>query len=175
MSSSTEQKPGAEACGYTDFLDVMRGLPLFARMPLEVCKVLAYLSVAETFQPGDYLLRQGDHVEAFFYLVCGQAEVTRDTGGQEVAVKAFGPGDCLGGLGLIMGGKSLFSVRAVQETTAMTLGREKFLKTVQRFPQVEPALLQSLAEHVQAWEERFLALHPEDFARMGKDFGLTLF
>jgi len=76
---------------------------------------------------------------------------------------------------LVLGGRSLFTVRAVEETTAMTLTREKFLKTVQRFPQVEPAMLQSLAEHVLAWEERLLARHPEEFAAMGEDFGLTLF
>lgn len=175
MSSSTEQKPGADSCGYTDFLDIMRALPLFARLPLEVCKVLAYLSVAETFQPGDCLQRQGDHAETFFYLVCGRAEAVRENGDAVVPVKTFGPGDCLGGLGLILGGKSLFTVRALEETVAMTLGREKFLKTVQRFPQVEPALLQSLADHVLAWEERFLANHPEEFALLGKDFGLTLF
>lgn len=175
MSLSTEQKPADNACGYSDLLDILRGLPLFSRVPLEVCKVLAYLSVAETFQPGDPLVRQGDRSEAFFYLTCGKAEVVRQTEAGPVVLKALGAGDCLGGLALILGGKSLFSVRAVEETQAMTLSREKFLKTVQRFPQVEPALLQSLAEHVLAWEERFLSRHPEEFAAMGQDFGLTLF
>jgi hypothetical protein len=66
-------------------------------------------------------------------------------------------------------------VRAVELTVAMTLTREKFLKTVQRFPQVEPALLQSLAEYLLAWEDRFVNRHPSEFAAMGQDFGLTLF
>jgi len=175
MSSSMEPNHAPSACGYDDFLDIMRGLPLFARVPLDVCKVLAYLSTSETFQPGDHLVRQGDHAEAFYYVTCGKAAVVRDCNGAEVIVKELGPGDSLGGLALILGGKSLYGVRAVEETTALTLTREKFLKTVQRFPQVEPALLQSLAEHVLAWEDRFLSRHPEEFAAMGKDFGLTLF
>jgi len=175
MSSSTEQKPADNACGYSDFLDIMRALPLFARVPLDVCKVLAYLSTQETFQPGDTLVRQGEHAEAFFYLTCGKAAVSRQEGTAELVLKTMGEGDSLGGLALILGARSLYTVRALEECTAMTLSREKFLKTVQRFPQVEPALLQSLAEHVLAWEERFLTRHPQEFASLGQEFGLTLF
>lgn len=175
MSSSTERKAGTDACEYSDFLEIMRGLPVFAGVPLDVCKVLAYLSQAETFGPGDYLVREGEHAEAFHYLTCGLVRVTRRVEGGEVALKEMGAGASLGGLALILGGKSLYSVQAVEETSAMTLTREKFLKTVQRFPQVEPALLKSLAEHVWAWEGRFLARHPSEFAALGQDFGLTLF
>ena len=175
MNSSTEQKPVGNACAYSDFLDIMRGLPLFARVPLDVCKVLAYLSTAETFQPGDYLVRQGEHAEAFYYLTCGRAEVSRLANGSEVTIKELGAGGSLGGLALILGARSLYSVRVVEQTKAMTLTREKFLKTVQRFPQVEPAMLQSLAEYLLAWEDRFLSRHPEEFAAMGQDFGLSLF
>lgn len=175
MSSSTDRKSADNTCGYRDFLDILRGLPLFSRVPLEVCKVLAYLCRDETFQPGDFLVRQGEHAESFHYLTCGRAEVSRQIDGATVKLKEFGVGDSLGGLALILGGRSLYSVRAVEQTGAMTLTREKFLKTVQRFPQVEPALLQSLAEHLLAWEDRFVSRHPSEFTAMGRDFGLTLF
>lgn len=175
MSSSTEQNQAPNACGYDSFLDIIRGLPIYSRVPLDVSKVLAYLCTSETFVPGDCLVRQGEHAEAFHYLTCGRVEVSRQDNGSDVVIKTLGQGDTLGGLALVLGGRSLFTVRAVEETTTMTLTREKFLKTVQRFPQVEPAMLQSLAEHVLAWEERFLARHPEEFAAMGQDFGITLF
>ncbi|MBI4805839.1 MAG: cyclic nucleotide-binding domain-containing protein [Desulfovibrio sp.] len=175
MSSSTDQKSADSACGYSDFLDIMRGLPLFSRVPLDVCKVLAYLCRAETFLPGDYLVRQGEHAESFYYLTCGRAEVSRQVDGAAVRVKDLGKGDSFGGLALILGGRSLYSVRAVEQTAVMMLSREKYLKTVQRFQQVEPALLQSLAEHLLAWEERFVTRHPSEFAALGQDFGLTLF
>jgi CRP-like cAMP-binding protein len=175
MSSSTEHGAAAKDCEYSEFLEIMRGLPLFARVPLEVSKVLAYLSQAETFQPGDFLVREGEHAEAFFYLTRGRLQVTRQANGSAVSVKELGPGASFGGLALILGAKSLYSVSAMEEAEVMILAREKFLKTVQRFPQVEPALLRSLAEHVLAWEERFLNRHPEEFASLGRDFGLSLF
>jgi len=175
MSSSTDPGQPPEACGYSDFLDIMRGLPLFAKVPLEVCKVLAYLSRAEEFHAGDFLVREGEHAETFYYLSCGGVVVSRIVDGRSVVLRRFGAGDCLGGLALILGGRSLFTLQAEADTAAMTLGREQFLKTVQRFPQVEPAMLQSLAEHVLAWEERFLTRHPEQFTQLGQDFGLTLY
>lgn len=175
MNSSTEPKPEPNACSYNEQLDILRGLSLFAGVPLEVSKVLAYLSFTETFAQGDTLVRQGEHSEFFRYITCGTVQVTRLAGDQAVLVKQMRPGDSFGGLSLILDAKSLFTVQALEETVTLTLHREKFLKTVQRFPQIQPALLEALASHVLSWEERFLARHPEEFASMGQDFGLTLF
>jgi len=175
MSSSMEREAGTEDCCYNGFLEIMRGLPLFAGVPLEVSKVLAYLCQAGTFLPGEALVREGEHAEDFFHLTRGRVQVTRLAGGSSVPVRELAPGASFGGLSLVLGRKSLFSVSALEETSAMILTRGKFLKAVQRFPQVEPALLRSLAEHVLAWEERFLTRHPEEFASLGQDFGLTLF
>ena len=175
MNSSTDPNPAGSACSYSDFLDIMRGLPLFARAPLDVCKVLAYLCQAESYNPGEWLIRQGEHAESFYYLVCGRVEAVRDSGGGAVTVKTLAGGESFGGLALILGGVSLYGVRALELTTVMTLTREKYLKTVRRFPQIEPAVLQALAQHMLTWEQRFLELRPEAFAAMGEDFGLTLF
>ncbi|GFK93790.1 putative NTE family protein [Fundidesulfovibrio magnetotacticus] len=175
MSSSTETKPDTSSCAYADYLEVLRELPLFGGVPLDVCKVLAYLSVAETHQPGDYLIRQGETADAFHYLSCGRVEVMRQTGGEAVVLKTLEQGDSLGGLALILGGRANFSVRAVEETVSMALTRDKFLKTVKRFPELEPALLQALAAHVLDWEERFMTRRPDAVQAMGGDLGLTLF
>lgn len=175
MNSSTEPTPEPNACSYNDQLDILRGLALFAGVPLEVVKVLAYLSLTETFAVGDDLLRQGEHNEFFRYVTCGAVRVTRQTGGQEVLVREMGPGGSFGGLALILDAKSLFTAQAMEETTTLTLHREKFLKTVQRFPQILPAVLEALAGHVLSWEDHFLARHPEAFSEFGQDFGLTLF
>lgn len=175
MNSSMDPNPAGSACSYSDFLDIMRGLPLFARAPLDVCKVLAYLCQAESFNQGDWLIRQGEHTECFYYLVCGRVEAVRESGGRTVTVRTLAPGESFGGLALILGGVSLYGVRALEPTQAMTLTREKYLKTVLRFPQLEPAMLQALAGHVLAWEQGFLDRRPDEFAAMGGDFGLTLF
>jgi CRP-like cAMP-binding protein len=153
----------------------LRVLPLFSGVPLEACKVLAYLCLSETFQPGDFLIRQDEHCDCFRHVTCGRLLVTRRQGEEVVTVKELAEGDSFGGLGLIIGGKSLFDVQALESTTVMTLSREKYQKTAQRFPQIEPALLSALAQHVLAWEERFLNRHPEQFTQLSQDFGLSLY
>jgi CRP-like cAMP-binding protein len=170
-----EPNQAGSACSYSDFLDIMRGLPLFAGAPLDVCKVLAYLCQPESFNPGDWLVKQGEHAESFHYLVCGRVEAVRETGGGTVTVKTMAAGESFGGLSLILGGVSLYGARALEQAEVMTLSREKYLKTVRRFPQLEPAVLQALAGHVLAWEQRFLERRPAEFADMGGEFGLTLF
>lgn len=164
-----------DTCGYTDFLDILRGLPLFAKVPLDVCKVLAYLGRPDHYQPGDVLVCEGEHADCFHYVTCGALSVSRQGEDGPHTLRRLGPGDSLGGLALILGGKSLFTITVEAPTTLMSLTREQYLKTVQRFPQVEPAMLHSLAEHVLAWEERLLTRHPAQLAAFGQDFGLTLY
>jgi CRP/FNR family transcriptional regulator, cyclic AMP receptor protein len=176
MNSSTGPSPKPEAsCAYSSNLDTLRELPLFSGVPLEACKVLAYLCQGETYQPGDYLIRQDEHADSFRHVLCGRLSVSRGQNGGDILVKELAPGDSFGGLGLVLGGKSLFDVKALEETTTMTLTRDKYLKTAQRFPQIEPALLAALAGHVLAWEERFLLRHPEQFAQLSGDFGISLY
>lgn len=175
MNSSTDQKPTTKDCDYNQFLDIVRGLPLLAGAPLEVCKVLAYLSVGEAYKTGDMVVQQGEHADAFRYVTCGRLRAFRRTEDREVDVRTLGVGDSLGGLALIVGGKSLFCIQAVEESMVMALSREKFLKAAQRFPQLYPSILEALAGHVLTWEERFVVNHPQEFAALGGEFGVSLF
>lgn len=177
MNSSTEQREGlnGKACGFNDYLEILRELPVFNGVPLDVVKVLAYLSSVETFSAGESLCEQGDPLDRCFYVLCGEVTVSRQAGGCETAMLRRGQDYFFGGLGLLANAKALYSVRAEGGAKCLTLTKEKFLKTAERFPDILPKILGNVVEHVFRWEEAFLTAHAEECAGRGGEMGLSLF
>jgi CRP-like cAMP-binding protein len=175
MSLSTDQREGRKACGFNDYLDILRELPIFNGVPLDVVKVLAYLSGPESFSAGDALCEQGEPMDRCFYLRCGEVEVVRRHTEGETTMSRRGAGYFFGGLGLLASAKAVYSVRAVGDVECLTLTKEKFHKTAERFPDMLPKILGNVVEHVFHWEETFLTAHAEECSCRGGEMGLSLF
>jgi len=175
MNSSTEQREGPEPCGFSQALDILRDLPIFSGLSLDVIKVLAYLAVKEIFAPGEVLCEQGEPMDHGFVVLRGEVEVVRRNGDTEAVLFTRGPGTFLGGLGLISPAKSLFTVRASADTCCLLLTKEKFGKTAERFPEMLPKILANVVHHVFAWEEAFLRAQAGACADRGREMGLSLF
>ncbi len=174
MSLSTDQPQGPRACGFKDYLEILRELPVFNGVPLDVVKVLAYLAGRENFTSGEALCEQGEALDRCFYVICGEVEVVRQAAACETVFVRRGEGYFFGGLGLLAAAKALYTVRAVTPVDCLVLGKEKFLKTAERFPDILPKILGNVVEHVFRWEEAFLNTHTEDCAKTG-EMGLSLF
>jgi CRP-like cAMP-binding protein len=174
MSSSTEHREEPKGCGFNDCLEILREQPIFTGVPLDVIKVLAYLSGRENFVAGDALCEQGEPLERCYFLLCGEVEMTRHTAACQVSFAKRGQGYFFGGLGLLASVKALYTVRAVTDAQCLMLSREKFLKTAERFPDILPKILGNVVGHVFAWEEGFLNAHAEECAKNG-EMGLSLF
>jgi len=105
-----------------------------AASPWKASRSWPYLAVAESFSAGEVLLGQGEKMDAAYFLLDGEVAVSRRWGDTEKHLYSREQGAFLGGLGLLAPAKSLFSVRAVTDVCCLVLGREKFLKTAERFP-----------------------------------------
>ena len=179
MSLSTEQQEGRsagpKACGFNDYLEILRELPLFNGVPLDVVKVLAYLATVETFAPGDSLCEQGEAMDRCWYVLCGEVDVVRAASGCETPMLRRGQAYFFGGLGLLAAAKAVYTVRAATPVECLTLTKEKFLKTAERFPNILPKILNNVVEHIFRWEEAFLSAHAEECASRGGEMGLSLF
>lgn len=174
MSLSTDQPQGLKGCGFNDCLDILRELPVLNGVPLDVVKVLAYLSGRESFVAGEVLCDQGEPLDRCFYILCGEVEMARQEGDCAVTLPRRGLGSFFGGLGLVGNAKALFAVTAVSDVECLVLTKEKFLKTAERFPDVWPKILGNVVEHIFRWEETFLAAHAQECATSG-EMGLSLF
>ena len=175
MSSSTEPAAGRKPCCFNDYLEILRELPVFNGVPLDVIKVLAYLSGMESYTPGEALCQQGEPLESCLYVVSGEVEIVRQHETCAAVLSTQAAGYVFGGLGLLAPVKALYTVRAVGDVDCLVLGREKFLKTSERFPDIMPRILANVVGHVFRWEEGFLKAHAEECACRGGEMGLSLF
>ena len=174
MSSFEESNEVCTTCEFHENLHLLREIPFFSGISLETLKVFAYLAVRETFAPGEVILRQGEDDGQALYLVSGQARLLRITESGERIVRDYGEGDFLGGLALMGQMHRLFSLVALTKVNCLILHREKFSRVAEKFPDVYPKLIESIATRVRAWEAEFVSRHDHDCPQCFESIGVSL-
>jgi hypothetical protein len=112
----TMPQPGQE-------VDLLRGLPMFAPLPLAVIELLSTELRPHQFAPGIAVMREGDPGEEFHVIASGSASVTvRGTPRPPV-----GPGDCFGEIALLRDVPRTATIIAAEELHTLALRREEFL------------------------------------------------
>jgi hypothetical protein len=112
----TMPQPGKE-------VDLLRGLPMFAPLPLAVIELLSTELRPHRFASATVVMREGDPGEEFHIIASGSASVTvRGTPRQPL-----GPGDCFGEIALLREVPRTATITAIEELHTLALGREEFL------------------------------------------------
>ncbi len=158
---------------YRANLETLMQLPLFAGLPLEPLKVLAYLCRRETFKPGEILFHEHEVDANAYYILEGTAGLLSErNGGSEYT--EFGEREFIGGMSLFCDIKRLFTLRAKTRVVCLTLSRDKFQKIVERFPEITDKMVKAIILGVHAWEERFLREHARACDGCRKWVGVSL-
>ena len=112
----TMPQPGKE-------VDLLRGLPMFAPLPLAVIELLSTELRPDRFAPGTVVMREGDPGEEFHMIASGSASVTV----RGMPRPPLGPGDCFGEIALLRDVPRTATITAIEELHTLALGREEFL------------------------------------------------
>jgi len=115
----TMPQPGKE-------VDLLRGLPMFAPLPLAVTELLTTELRPQQFASGSVVMREGDPGEEFHVIASGSASVTvRGT-----PRPSLGPGDCFGEIALLHDIPRTATIVAAEPLHTLALRREQFLAAV---------------------------------------------
>ncbi|XP_067326618.1 cGMP-dependent protein kinase 1-like [Anolis sagrei] len=79
-----------------------------------------------TFAPGELIIQEGDEARTFYYILCGQVDVTMNVEGQEKHIRILKGGDHFGELSLIRNIRRTASCRALEEVTCIAVSKEDF-------------------------------------------------
>jgi CRP-like cAMP-binding protein len=126
-------------------LDLLRRIPLFARLGTREIERLGQLTDEIDLPAGRSLMRQGEAGAELFVIVAGSATVERDGG---VVAERCGPGEILGEIALVDGGPRTASVTLDEPSRLLVLSRNAFRSVMDEFPTVREAVLETLAERV---------------------------
>ncbi|MEI6259153.1 MAG: cyclic nucleotide-binding domain-containing protein [Deltaproteobacteria bacterium] len=174
MSWSAEKNETCPTCEFQKNLNILREIYFFSALPIDTLKVFAYLCTRENFKPGDYLFTQDDDDGQAFYLVSGEAALIRSENGNEVIIRNYTEGDFSGALTLLGNTRRLFSMKASTPVTCLILSREKFVHTMNQYPQLMSNIFHAVVEKIHHWEELFLTKRSEGCEACRQKIGVSL-
>ncbi|MEA2291498.1 MAG: hypothetical protein QOF17_518 [Solirubrobacteraceae bacterium] len=105
---------------------LVRGLPLFAPLPVATLENLALRLTERTCAAGERIVTQGDSADAFFVIADGEVEVRVDG----TFRRREGPGEFFGEIALLRDAPRTATVTALGPVNALVIGRDQFLAMV---------------------------------------------
>jgi CRP-like cAMP-binding protein len=174
MSWSAEKSESCPTCEFQQNLNVLREIYFFSALPLDTLKVFAYLCTRENFKLGDFLFTQDDDDGQAFYLISGDAVLTRTENGAEAIIRNYTEGDFFGALTLLGNSPRLFSLKASSPVTCLIISRDKFVHVMNQYPQLMSNIFHAVAHNIHHWEELFLSDRSEGCKACAQRIGVSL-
>jgi CRP/FNR family transcriptional regulator, cyclic AMP receptor protein len=130
-------------------VDLLRRVPLFAKLEPSKLKLLAFTSERLTFQAGQALIRQGDMGDAAYVIMDGQADVQVDTPQGPLTVAHLKRNDFVGEMAILCDVPRTATVIATEQLVTLRIAKELFFRLVTEFPQMAVEIMRVLAQRVE--------------------------
>ncbi len=121
-------------------VDLLRRIPLFAKIEPAKLKLLAFASERLQFENGQDLFRQGDMADAAYVIIDGTADVLADTPAGEIPIASLKRNDIVGEIGILCDVPRTATVRSRGPVELYSLGRGDFQELLGRFEEVRAAM-----------------------------------
>jgi CRP/FNR family cyclic AMP-dependent transcriptional regulator len=129
-----------------DNLELLRQVPLFARLAPAELRVLDASLSSRSFARGAMIFHQGSEGDVLYMIVRGQVRIfTNSLLGQELSMKVFRSGEFFGELALLDGHPRSASAQAMVATETLTLHRDAFRRAISAAPEIAVSVLEELS------------------------------
>ncbi|MGH6903346.1 MAG: cyclic nucleotide-binding domain-containing protein [Geminicoccaceae bacterium] len=129
----------------TKDVEVLRHIPLFAKVEPARLKLLAFTSERLQYLPGDELFRQGDYGDSAYIILEGAADVLVDTPKGAIKVASLGKNDIIGEIAILCDVPRTATVVAHGDLETLRVSKDGFFHLVTQFPQVGIEVMSALA------------------------------
>jgi len=130
-------------------VDLLRKIPLFAKIDRSKLKLLAFTSERLTFDAGQELFHQGDVGDTAYIIIDGEADVLVDTPTGELAVAKLKQNDLVGEIAILINIPRTATVRADSELTTLAISKDQFFNMIREFPDMAIEIMRELAERLE--------------------------
>ncbi|MBL8838728.1 MAG: cyclic nucleotide-binding domain-containing protein [Alphaproteobacteria bacterium] len=130
-------------------VDILRNIPLFAKLEPAKLKLLAFTSERLTFAPGQPLFNQGDAGDAAYVIIDGEADVLVDTAAGKTRVATLGRNAIVGEIAILCDVPRTATVLANSPLTVLRIAKDTFFRLVTEFPQMAVEIMRELALRVE--------------------------
>jgi CRP-like cAMP-binding protein len=130
-------------------VDLLRKIPLFAKIDPSKLKLLAFTSERLTFGAGQELFHQGDVGDTAYIIINGEADVLVDTPTGELAVAKLTQNDLVGEIAILINVPRTATVRAASELTTLAISKDQFFRMIGEFPDMAVEIMRELAQRLE--------------------------
>lgn len=130
-------------------VELLRNIPMFAKMEPSKLKLLAFTSERLTYEPGQVLFNQGDMGDAAYIIVEGEAVVVVDTPKGQLTLATLTRNDFVGEIAILCDVPRTATVQAKSQLVTLVISKELFFRLVSEFPQMAVEIMRELAHRVE--------------------------
>lgn len=129
-------------------VEVLRSIPIFAKIEPAKLKLLAFTSERLEFMDGDELCHQGDFGDAAYIILDGQADVLVDTPNGALKVAEVGRNDIIGEIAILCDVPRTATVTANTDLATLKISKDNFFQLLGQFPQIGIEVMHELASRL---------------------------
>lgn len=130
-------------------VEILRRIPLFARMETARLKLLAFTSQRLSFEAGQALFHQGEPGDSAYILIEGEADVSIDSPGGPIVVATLGRHAIVGEIAILCDVPRTATVNARTPLLTLRIDKETFFRLVNEFPQMAVEIMRELAHRLE--------------------------
>jgi CRP/FNR family cyclic AMP-dependent transcriptional regulator len=145
IAPGEENQAGGPPMSLNKDVEVLRNIPLFAKIDPAKLKLLAFTSERLQYLSGDELFHQGDDGDAAYVILEGEADILVDTPKGSMKVARLGKNDIIGEIAILCDVPRTATVVAHGDLETLRVSKDGFFHLVTQFPQVGMEVMSALA------------------------------
>jgi CRP-like cAMP-binding protein len=135
--------------GINDDVELLRRIPMFAKVEPAKLKLLAFTSERVTYDAGQELVRQGDMADAAYVILDGSTQVIVDSPRGPLVVAELKQNDLIGEIAILCDMPRTATVKAVTRVTTLKITKDLFFQMVIDFPAMGVEVMRELAHRLE--------------------------
>lgn len=138
--------------------DLLRKIPIFAKMETSKLKLLAFASEIVSFQNGEIVFNSGDSAEFAYVIMDGAVDVITETDSGPVVTVTFRQNQLIGELGMLNNTPRIATLVANGDLRAMKITAEMFFRILRENSEVALDVIRMLSDKLTQTHEKVEAL-----------------
>ncbi len=129
-------------------MEVLRSIPLFAKIEPAKLKLLAFTSERLNYLSGDEICREGEAGDAAYIILAGEADISVATDNGPLTVATLGKNDIIGEIAVLCDVPRTATVTAKSDLETLKVAKDNFFQLVTQFPQIGVQVMHELANRL---------------------------
>jgi CRP-like cAMP-binding protein len=149
---------GARALDLAEETDLLRKIPMFAKMETSKLKLLAFASEMVSFEDGDIVFNSGDSADYAYVIMEGAVDIITETESGPIVTFTLSQNQLIGELGVLNNTPRIATLIAHGDLLAMKITAEMFFRILRENSEVALDVIRMLSDKVTRTNQQLEAL-----------------